>query len=150
MHQNTWGRMSQVWKRDVKRDDKVQSLHNIWGFQCGCQQICRWTMVVPLCMYSGFPTGRLEQKNKTSSYDVMRISHVVKGGNYKRRAGQNLRAVVTVICMFRYKAFGFVSKPQNLYLGCLGALRGGSINQNGHSYLFINMHASSPFWRTFS
>ena len=33
--------MSQAQKRDWKRDEEVQSLHNIWGFQCGHQQMCR-------------------------------------------------------------------------------------------------------------
>ena len=76
-----------------------------------------------------------------SLYDIMKISHAVKGGNYKRRAGPNLRAVVTVIWVFWYKAFGFVSTPQTLYLSCLSALRGGSITRmNIATYLSIHMH----------
>ena len=46
---------------------------------------------------------------------------LLKGGNYKRKARQNLWAVVTVIWVFWYKVFGFISKPQTLYLGCLSA-----------------------------
>ena len=64
-----------------------------------------------------------------------------KGRSYIRRSQPNLRAVVTVIWVFWYKAFGLVSKPQTLYLGCLGALRGGSITRiNFATYLPICMH----------
>ena len=99
-------------------------------------------MVIPMCMCSGFPIRRLEQMIMMSLYDVMRICHAVKGGNYKRRAWLNLRAVVTVIWVFQYKAFGFVSRPQTLYLGCLGTLWGGSITRMDIvTYLSICMHA---------
>ena len=64
-----------------------------------------------------------------------------KGGNYKRRARPNLMAVDTVVWVFWYKAFGLVSKPQTLYLGCLSALQGGSITRmNIATYLSICMH----------
>ena len=64
-----------------------------------------------------------------------------KGGSYIRRAQLNLEAVVTVIWVFWYKAFGLVSKPQTLYLSCLGALQGGSITRiNFATYLSICMH----------
>ena len=150
VHQNTWGRVSQAWKRDQKREEEVQSLHNNQGFWCGCWQIHRWTMAFPMCMCSGFPAGRSKQMIMTSLYDVMRVSHAIEGGNYKRRAWPNLGAAVTVVWVFQYKAFGFISKPQTLYLSCLSAPWGGSIHQNGQCYLFINMHASRPFWRTFN
>ena len=52
-----------------------------------------------------------------------------KGQSCIRRAQLNLGAVVTVIWVFWYKAFGLVSKPQTLYLSCLGALQGGSITR---------------------
>ena len=71
-------------------------------------------------MHSGFPARRLEQTIMTSLYDIVRIFHAVKGGNYKRRAQLNLGTVVTVIWVFQYKAFGFINKPQTLYLSCLG------------------------------
>ena len=67
-----------------KRDDEVQTLHNIWDIQRGCQQMCRQTMAVLLCMHSGFPTEILEQTIMTSLCDVTRFSHVIGGGNYKR------------------------------------------------------------------
>ena len=64
-----------------------------------------------------------------------------KGGNYIRRAQPDLRAVVTDICVFQYKAFGFINKPQTLYLGCIGAPQGGSITRmNLATYLSICMH----------
>ena len=63
-----------------------------------------------------------------------------KGGSYIKRAQLNLRAVVTVVWVFWYKVFGLVSKPQTLYLGCLGALQGGSITRmNFATYLPICM-----------
>ena len=61
-------------------------------------------------MCSVFPTGRLEQMIMMSLYDVMRISHAIKGRNYEWKAQPNLGAVVTVIWVFWYKVFGFVSK----------------------------------------
>ena len=78
----------------------------------------------------------------TSLYDVMRISCAVKGGNYKRRAQLNQgAAVVTVIWVFQYKAFGFISKPQTLYLGRLGAPQGRSITRMDIvTYLSICIH----------
>ena len=46
----------------------------------------------------------------------MRISHAIEGGNYKRRAQPNLKAVVWV---FWYQSFGSVNKSQTLYFGYL-------------------------------
>ena len=69
-----------------KRDREVWTLHNIWDFRHGCQQMCRRTVVVLLHMCSGFATLRLEQTIVTSLYDVTRIRHATVGGNYKRRA----------------------------------------------------------------
>ena len=64
-----------------------------------------------------------------------------KGGNYIRRAQPNLGAVVTVIWVFQYKAFGFINKPQTLYLGCISAPQGGSITRmNIVTFLSICMH----------
>ena len=98
-----------------------------WQFQWACAVV--------------FLLGRFKQTIMTSLYDVMRISCAVKGGNYKGRAQLNLGAVVTVIWVFWYKAFGFVSKPQTLYLGCLGASWGGSITRmDSVTYLSICMH----------
>ena len=64
-----------------------------------------------------------------------------KGGNYIRRAQPNLGAVVTVVWVFWYKAFGFVNKPQTLYLSCISAPQGVSITRmNLATYLSICMH----------
>ena len=100
--------------------------------------MCRQTMAIPMCMCSGFLVRRFEQIIMTSLYDVMRISHAVKGGNYKRRARPNLGAAVNVIWVFWYKAFGFVSKPQTVYLSCVSAPQGGSITRmDSVTYLSI-------------
>ena len=90
-------------------------------------------------MCSGFPTGRLEQMIMMSFHDVTRISHVIEGGNYKRRAPPNLEAVVWV---FWYKAFGSVDKPQALYFSCLGASHGEEHIQNRMCDLFVHMHVA--------
>ena len=115
------------------------------GFWHGHQQMCRQTAVFLMHMCSGFPTGRSEQTIMTSWKDVTRISHAIKGGNYKRRAQLNLRAVILV---FQYKAFGSINKPQTLYFGYLSASHGVEHNQNGLCDLFIHMHAPRPFWGT--
>ena len=45
---------------------------------------------------SGLPAGRSDQMIVTSFYDVMRISHAIEGGNYKRGAPPNLGTVIWV------------------------------------------------------
>ena len=99
-----------------------------------------------MCMCSGFPAGRSKQMIMTSLYDIMRVYHAIQGGNYKRTVLLNLRATaVTVIWVFWYKVFGFVNKPQTLYLGCLSALQGGSITRmHSITYLLICMHPDLP------
>ena len=92
-----------------KRDNEVQTLHNIWDFWHGHQQMQRQTMAVLLCMHSGFPSKRLEQTIVTSLYDVMRMSHATVGGNYKRRAQPSLRTAVTVIWVFQHKCLGLLT-----------------------------------------
>ena len=86
LHQNTWQRVSQAQKRVWKRDNKVQTLCNIWDIWHGHWRIHRQTMAVLLHMCSGFPAEILEQMIVTSLYDVTRVSHATVGGNYKRRA----------------------------------------------------------------
>ena len=46
----------------------------------------RQTLVVLMCMCSGFPAGRSEQMIKTSLCDVTRIFHATEGGNYKKES----------------------------------------------------------------
>ena len=53
-------------------------------------------------MHSGFPAGRSEKAIMMSFCDVMRISHAIEGGNYKRRAQLSLGAVVAVTWVFQY------------------------------------------------
>ena len=93
---NVYTSVSQAWKRDYKRDEEVQSSHSILGFWHGCWWMCRWTLAVLMHMHSGFPTGRLEKMIMTSFCDVMRISHPIEGGNYKRRAQLSFGAVIAV------------------------------------------------------
>ena len=46
----------------------------------------RQTMVVLLHMCSGFPAKLMEHMIMTSLYDVMRFSHVIEGGKYKKES----------------------------------------------------------------
>ena len=52
--------------------------------------MCRSMAAILMCMCSGFPTGRSKQMIVMSFHDIMKISHAIKGGNYKRRAQPNL------------------------------------------------------------
>ena len=139
-HRNTWRRVSQAQKRVWKTDNKVQTLHNIQGIWCGCWWICRVTMAVLLHMHSGFPAEILEQMIVMSLYDVMRFSHAIEGGNYKREHHQAWDGcyychlgVSTSIWVF--------TKPLTLYFSCLGAPRVGSISwMYSVVCFFISMH----------
>ena len=98
-----------------------------WWFQCTC------TMIFPLEKWS-----RQSWHHYMMSWGSLILK---KGGSYIRRAWPNLGAVVTVIWVFWYKAFGLVSKPQTLYLSCPGALWGGSITRMDlATYVSICMH----------
>ena len=48
-------------------------------------------MAVLLCMHSGFPAKMVEQMFVTSLNDIMRISHALEGGNYKRESATKLK-----------------------------------------------------------
>ena len=41
--------------------------------------MCRWTMVFPLCMHSGFPTEKVEQLIVMLLDDVTVIAHAILG-----------------------------------------------------------------------
>ena len=98
-----------------------------WWSQCAC------AMVFLLEKWS-----RWSWHHYVTSWGSLMLT---KGGSYIRRAQPNLRAVVTVVWVFWYKVFGLVSKPQTLYLCCLGALQGGSITRMDlATYLSICMH----------
>ena len=118
-----------------------------WGFWHGHQWMCSQIVILLVHMLSGFPTGRSKQTIVTSLNDVTRISCTTLGGNYKRRAHQNLGAIIWV---FWYWAFGSINKPQTLYFSYLGASHGAEHNQNELCDLFIHMHVPRPFWGTFS
>ena len=63
-----------------------------------------------------------------------------KGGKYIRKATTGPWGCCYVILVFQYKAFGFINKPQTLYLSCIGAPQRGSITRmNLATYLFICM-----------
>ena len=76
-------------------------------------------------MHSGFPTKMVEQMIVTSLNDVTRISHAdSREGTIKGEAqpsSRSLAAAITVAsgcCSTSVRVF---TKPQTLYLGCLGA-----------------------------
>ena len=61
--------------------------------------------------------------------DIMMISHARKRRELYNESMPEPRAVVTVVWVFWYKAFGLINKPQTLYLSCIGAPQGGSITE---------------------
>ena len=66
----------------------------------------RQTLVVLLHMHSGFPALLVEQMIVTSLNDIIRVTHGIEGGNYKRGAQPSSRssaAAITVIRVFWHK-----------------------------------------------
>ena len=91
------------------------------------------------------------QKIKADDCDVMKWDHndlsCYFGGNYKRRAHTNLRAVIWV---FWHWTVGSIDKSQTLYLGYLCASHRAVHNQNELCVSFIHMHVLRPFGELFS
>ena len=112
-----------------------------------CWQMHRWTTVFPVHMHSGFATRRSKQTIVMSWNDITMISHAILGGNYKRRAHPNLRAVVWA---FWYWMVGSTDKSLTLYSNYLNASHGAEHHQNKLWVTFIHMHVPRPFWGTFS
>ena len=83
-----------IWVKE--KMERFGCIYSIWGFWFGCWQMHRWMTMLPMCMHSGFPTGRSKQMIVMSLNDVTRISNATLGGNYKRRAHWNLGAVIWV------------------------------------------------------
>ena len=148
VHWNTWGRVSQAWKRVWKRDNEVQNLCNIQYIWHGCWQVCRQTMVVILHMHSGFPTKIMEQTIMTSLYDITRFSHAIEGGNYKRGEWDQALKVWLLLLLSSgcfNTSFRVFTRPQTLYLGCLSAPRVGSISWMYSVICFSDKHAPDLF-----
>ena len=53
-HQNTWGESVTGSKTGLGKRQRGLELLEYFRFQCGCQWMHRQTMVVPMCMHSGF------------------------------------------------------------------------------------------------
>ena len=141
VHRNTWGRVSQAWKRVWKRENEVWNLCNIWDIQHGCRPMRRRIKAVLLHMCSGFPTEILEQMIVTSLYDVTRVSHATRGGNYKRRVWPGLGGCCYYCHLGVLTSIWVFTKAQTLYFGCLGAPRVGSISWMYSVVCFsISMH----------
>ena len=88
-----------------------------------------------------FSHQKMEQMIMTSLCDVMRISHAKKGRELYKGSMTEPQGCCYCHLGVLVQAFGLVSKPQTLYLGCLGALQGGSITRmNFATYLSICMH----------
>ena len=104
--------------------------------------MCRQTMAVPMFMCNGFPARKMEQMIMTSVCDIMRISCARKRREiYKESTTKPQGLLLLSSGCSGSKHLGSVSKPQTLYLGCLGALWGGSITRmNFATYLPICMH----------
>ena len=135
----------EIWVKE--KTERFRSLHSNWGLWCWCWQICRQTTACPVHMCSGFPNGRSEQTIMMSWNDVTVISCATLGGNYKRRAHTNLRAVIWV---FGYWAVGSTDKSQTLYSGYLGVSHGAEHNQSELCALFVHMHVLRLLGEPFS
>ena len=134
-----------IWVKE--KTERFGCIYSNWGFWCWCQWMPRWTTVFPVCMHNGFPAGRSKQMIMTSWNDVTMISHAILGGNYKRRAHPNLRAVIWVFWHWRVRS---IDKSKTLYSGYLSASCGAEHNQNELCVSFIHMHIPRPLWGTFS
>ena len=105
-------------------------------------------MMLPVCTCMVvFPPE--DQSRQSWHHEMMSQGSLVLflGGNYKRRAHPNLRAVIWV---FWHWMFGSTDKPQTLYSGYLSVSHGGEHNQNELCVLFIHVHVPRAFWGTFS
>ena len=86
------------------------------------------------------------QKNRADDHDITMWCHEhlscwKRGEIYKETMTEPWGCCYCCLGVFWYKSFGLVSKPQTLYLGCLGALQGGSITRmNPATYLSICRH----------
>ena len=79
-------------------------------------------MAVLLCMCSGFPAKMVEQTIVTSLNDIMRISHAIEGGNYKRGSTTELEEFgYCYYCHLGVLAQALGSLPSQRHLGCLGS-----------------------------
>ena len=137
--------MSQAQKRVWKRDNEVQTLRNVWDIWHGCQQICRWTMVVLLHMHSGFPTEILEQTIVTSLIWCHEVLLCNRGGNYKRECNRALGLLVLSSGCFNTSVWVF-SKPQTSTLA-VSVPSSRKHNWNAQCCLFFHKHASRLIWR---
>ena len=157
VHWNTWGRVSQARKWVWKRDEEILNFCNKWLFGMDASGCADEPWLVPLHMHSGFPAKMVEQMIMTSWNDVMRISHAIEGGNYKRGSatkfwGWEFRVWLLLLLLsgcFSTSVRVF-TKPQTLYLGCLSAPLVGCISWMYSVVCFYHKHASWPIWRTLS
>ena len=101
-HQNTWGRVSQAWKRYYERDEEVWHSCSIWGsgmdagvctdkhwqFQCKCAVV--------------FPPEN--QSRWSWHHYVMSWGSLVllREGTIKGEHDQALGAVITIVWVFQY------------------------------------------------
>ena len=83
VHQNTWGechRHKNGFRKETMRFQTfIINVYLAWKL-AGLQTNHGGS----LHMHSGFPAKMVEQTMMTSLNDIMRISHVIEGGNYKR------------------------------------------------------------------
>ena len=143
--------MSQALNRVWKRDDEVQNLRHFQFIWCGNWQMNGWTMAVLPHMCIGFPALLMEQTIMTSYNDVMRISHAIEGnikGECNRARG--LWLLLSLLSGCFDTSVKLFTRPQTLYLSCLGAPRVGSISWMYSVFCFSHKHVSRPIWSTLS
>ena len=118
-----------------------------WGFWWQHQHMCRWPMVFPLCMHSGFPMERVEQMIVTSLDDLTMITHTIEGGKYIRRAHLGFGAVIWV---FWHWTVWSIVKPLTLYSSYISASHGTSVYSGWNVFLVYFCACTQTLWEHFS
>ena len=144
--------MSQAWKRVRKRDDEILNFHikrlfgvdasgcadKPWQFFCACAVVFlpKWW------------SRQLWHHLMMSWGSLVCWREGTINGEHNRTRGVWLLLLLSSGCFDT--SVRVFTKPQTLYLGCLGAPRVGSISWMYRIACFYHKHVSWPIWRTLS
>ena len=118
-----------------------------WGFWQWCWQMCRWTMVSPLHMCSGFPTEKVEQMIMMSLDDVTVITHATGGGKHIRTARSSFRGWCLGIWHWMVRS---IVKSPTLYFSYIVVCHGAGVYLGWTVYLVYSCACTQTFWEHFS
>ena len=107
-----------------------------WGFQHGCWQMHRWTVVLLVHMHSGFPAGRSKQTIVTSWVGTIK--------------GEHTRTLGLLSGSSDTEHLGLLTSHRPSTSAILVPLVEQSITRMNCVFLFIHMHVPRPFWGIFS